>query len=262
MIAYRVVRMMLHLFAGLWTCAAVFPFLDAAGREARIHRWSTKLLALCRVKVTFRDSPGARPRSRALIVANHISWLDIFVINALHPCRFVAKSDIRDWPLIGWLCDRAGTIFISRGRVRDVRRIYQGLVASLHAGEHVAFFPEGTTAAQGTLLPFHANLFEAAIEAGAAIQPYALRYLDARGNPHEAVDFVGDTTFVQSMLAILGASGITAQLVALPAIPVEGTPHRRDLADAAHAAIADALGHADREAGGPRRGRADRSAGA
>jgi 1-acyl-sn-glycerol-3-phosphate acyltransferase len=257
MIAYRVVRMVLHLFAGLWTCAMVFPFVDAVGRDARIHRWSNKLLTLCGVKVAFRDTPGARPRSRALIVANHISWLDIFVINSIHPCRFVAKSDIRDWPLIGWLCDRAGTIFISRGRVRDVRRIYQGLVASLHAGEHVAFFPEGTTAAQGTLLPFHANLFEAAIEAEAAIQPYALRYLDARGNPHEAVDFVGDMTFVQSMLAILGSSGITAQLVALPAIPVDGAPHRRELADAARNAIAEALGLGDRPAHTKRSAAAD-----
>ncbi|MDB5729697.1 MAG: 1-acyl-sn-glycerol-3-phosphate acyltransferase [Noviherbaspirillum sp.] len=245
MMAFRVVRMVLHLFAGLWTCAVVFPFASAAGREARIQRWSTGLLALCRVKVEFHDFPGAPPRSRALIVANHISWLDIFVINSLHSCRFVAKSDIRDWPLIGWLCDKAGTIFISRGRVRDVRRIYQGLVASLHAGEHVAFFPEGTTAAQGTLLPFHANLFEAAIEAEAAIQPYALRYLDACGNPHKAVDFVGDTTFVQSMLAILGSDAITAQLVVLPSIPVNGSPHRRDLAGAAHALIAEALGLAD-----------------
>jgi 1-acyl-sn-glycerol-3-phosphate acyltransferase len=246
MIALRAARVVLHLCAGLWTCAVIFPFLNAAGREARIRRWSVGLLSLCRVKVEFRDAAGMRPQPRALIVANHISWLDIFVINALHPCRFVAKSDIRDWPLIGWLCDKAGTIFISRGRVRDVRRIYQGLVASLHAGEHVAFFPEGTTAAQGTLLPFHANLFEAAIEAQAPIRPYALRYLDAQGNPHQAVDFVGDMTFVQSMLAILGSTAITAQLVALPAIPVEGRPHRRELAEAAHASIADALGLVER----------------
>jgi 1-acyl-sn-glycerol-3-phosphate acyltransferase len=107
----------------------------------------------------------------------------------------------------------------------------------------VAFFPEGTTASQGTLLPFHANLFEAAIEAEVPIQPYALRYVDAQGNMHEAVDFVGDMTFVQSMLTILKSSGITAHLMVLPAIPVNGDPHRRELAAAAREAIAQVLGY-------------------
>jgi 1-acyl-sn-glycerol-3-phosphate acyltransferase len=243
MTAYRFLRVLFHLFAGLWTCALIFPLLDARGRKARIHRWSVKLLAICRVKVETSRIRDTQVAPRALIVANHVSWLDIFVINSLHPCRFVAKSDIRDWPLIGWLCEKTGTVFISRGRMRDVRKIYEGLVASLHAGEHVAFFPEGTTAAQGMLLPFHANLFEAAIEAGVPIQPYALRYIDAYGNPHTAADFVGEMTFMQSMLAILKSPPMTAQLVALPAIPVEGTPHRRELASAARQSIANALGY-------------------
>ncbi|MEN3294306.1 MAG: 1-acyl-sn-glycerol-3-phosphate acyltransferase [Burkholderiales bacterium] len=242
MIAYRLLRIALHLFAGLLTCALVFPLVNAAGRTARIHRWSKKLLAQCGVRVEISRATGTQPASPALIVANHLSWLDIFVINSLYPCRFVAKSDIRDWPLIGWLCDKAGTVFIARGKVRDVRRIYEGLVASLHAGEHVAFFPEGTTSTQGTVLPFHANLFEAAIEAAVPIQPFALRYVDAKGNLHPAVEFVGETTFVHSMLTILKSSGIVAQLVVLPSIAINGTSHRRELAQAARASIGNALG--------------------
>jgi 1-acyl-sn-glycerol-3-phosphate acyltransferase len=243
MTAYRLLRVVLHLIAGLLTCALIFPWIDVAGREARIHRWSVKLLAICGVKVEISRNGDAQPVPRALVVANHVSWLDIFVINSLQPCRFVAKSDIRDWPLIGWLCEKTGTIFISRGRVRDVRRIYEGLVASLQAGKPVAFFPEGTTAAQGTLLPFHANLFEAAIEAQVPIQPYAVRYVDAHGNLHTAADFVGDMTFVQSMLTIFKSGGMTARLVALPTIPVNGTPHRRELAATARQSIAEALGY-------------------
>jgi 1-acyl-sn-glycerol-3-phosphate acyltransferase len=185
------------------------------------------------VKGTISNSP-------ALIVSNHISWLDIFAVNTCRPCRFVAKSDIRDWPLLGWLCDRAGTIFIARGRQRDVRRIFQGLVQSIHAGERVAFFPEGTTSLQGTVLPFHPNLFEAAIDAAVPVQPYALRYLDRTGRPHPAVEYVGDTTFVQSLLMILRHRDITAELMVLPAIPSSGA-HRRELAAAAHDAIAGAL---------------------
>lgn len=244
MTAYRLVRVVLHLFLGMAICALIFPWIDAAGRRGHIKRWSGKLLILCRVQVEILHAEKVCVAPRALTVANHISWMDIFVINSLNPCRFVAKSDIRDWPLIGWLCEQVGTIFISRGRIRDVRKIYQGLVESLHAGEHVAFFPEGTTAAQGTVLPFHANLFEAAIEAQVPIQPYALRYVDSRGENHPAADFVGEMTFVQSMLTILKSRGMTAQLMLLPPIDTTGKPHRRELADAAHASIAGALGYA------------------
>lgn len=253
MLVFRLLRVLLHLFAGLLTCALVFPLIDEPRRSAHIKRWSCKLLALCHIEVDIDCVDGAIAAPRALIVANHVSWLDIFVINSMHPCRFVAKSDIRDWPLIGWLCDRAGTIFISRGKLRDVRRIYQGLVASLHAGEHVAFFPEGTTAPQGTLLPFHANLFEAAIEAQVPVQPYALRYLDEQGRFHRAVDFIGDMTFAQSMRTILNARRIHARLILLPVIATEGMPHRRELADAAHAAIGRALGYADEVSSHPAR---------
>jgi 1-acyl-sn-glycerol-3-phosphate acyltransferase len=244
MIAYRLLRLCLHLFIGLWKCALVFPLIDVEGRQKRIKRWSIQLMAICGVQVKILHNGCTQPAQRALIVANHVSWLDIFVINTLHPCRFVAKSDIRDWPLIGWLCAKAGTIFIARGKVRDVRRIFEGLVASIHAGEHVAFFPEGTTAPQGTILPFHANLFEAAIDANVPVQPYALRYVDAQGNLHPAADFIGDMTFAQSMLTILRAKNITAQLTLLPIIETTEA-HRRDLATAARQSIATALGYKD-----------------
>jgi 1-acyl-sn-glycerol-3-phosphate acyltransferase len=237
----RLIRVVLHLLRGLITSALVFPLTDAAGRQARVQRWSARLVALCGVQIEIVHEHGAQPAPRALIVANHISWLDIFVINTLHPCRFVAKADIRDWPLVGWLCARAGTIFIARGRLREVRRIYQGLVDSLQAGEHVAFFPEGTTAAQGKLLPFHSNLFEAAIEARVPVQPYALRYVDAQGRLHPAAEFIGEMGFVDSMLTVLRASGMKAQLHLLPPVAVAEQAHRRELAEAASTAIAAAL---------------------
>jgi 1-acyl-sn-glycerol-3-phosphate acyltransferase len=243
MLAYRLLRVLLHLLRGLLTCAIVFPWIEAEGRRRRVKRWSVKLLGLCGIRVNVVHEHGVQAAPRALIVANHVSWLDIFVINSLHPCYFVAKSDIRDWPLIGWLCEKAGTIFISRGRLRDVRRIYQGLVTSLHAGEHVAFFPEGTTAAQGALLPFHSNLFESAIEAEVPVQPYAVRYVDAQGRLHPAADFIGDMTFAQSLVTILKARGMRAELMLLPPIATAHSSHRRELADAAREAIAVALGY-------------------
>lgn len=238
MIVLPFLRVMLHLLRGLLIAAFILSWVDATKRERWIQKWSCELLAILHIKVQLQVD--AEPEQRALIVANHISWLDIFVINSLQPCRFVAKADIRSWPVLGWLCARGGTIFIARGKQREVRRVYEGLVTSIKAGEHIAFFPEGTTAAQGELLPFHSNLFEAAIEAKVAVQPYALCYVDEQGEYHQDADFVGDMTFVDSMLLIMKARGMTAQLMRLPAIATAGA-HRRELALVAHAAIGDAL---------------------
>jgi 1-acyl-sn-glycerol-3-phosphate acyltransferase len=242
MLVFRVLRMVVHLFVGMAICAFIFPLIGPARREGHIRRWSHQLLGICGIKLVVRALPGTPAPPRALIVANHISWLDIFVVNSMQPCRFVAKSDIRSWPFIGWLCAKTGTIFISRGKASDVRRIFKGIVESIAAGDRVAFFPEGTTAAQGKLLPFHANLFEAALDAKVPVQPYALRYLDAQGNYHSAADFIGDTTIVESILAVLQAGAITAELTQLPSIPTEGA-HRRELAVAARKVVADGLGY-------------------
>ena len=237
---FRWLRLAIHLCVGLIKCGLLFPFLDHAGRERRIQRWSAQLIAICGVSLQVNHTAQAEPVSPALIICNHISWLDIFVINSVHACRFVAKSDIRDWPLIGWLCDKSGTIFIARGKQRDVRRIYAGLVQSIHNGERVAFFPEGTTSAQGTVLPFHANLFEAAIEAQVPVQAYAIRYRDAAGNYHPAADFIGEMSFAESVLMILRHPAMHAELSRLPAVSSEGA-HRRELAVTMRAKIAQAL---------------------
>jgi 1-acyl-sn-glycerol-3-phosphate acyltransferase len=239
-LGWRLARLVLHLLQGLGTCALVFPWAGAPLRERLVRRWSARLLRICRVEVGGQEA-GHAPLQHALIVSNHISWLDIFVINALHPCRFVAKAEIRAWPVLGWLVAQAGTVFIARGNRRDLRHIFKGLVDALAQRQRVAFFPEGTTSSQGSLLPFHANLFEAAIDAGAPVQPYALSYLDAAGGWHAAVDYTGDTTFVDSIFRILGGEPVHARLQCLAPIDAAGA-HRRQLAKAAHDAIGAALG--------------------
>jgi 1-acyl-sn-glycerol-3-phosphate acyltransferase len=241
MIVWHFFRVFLHLVAGLLTCALVFPFSSDATREQLVRRWSQKLLVICTVDVKVKDHSQGVIAERALIVSNHVSWLDIFVINTLHPCHFVAKSDIRDWPVLGWLCEKAGTIFLARGKQREVRRIYEGLVHQIADGKRIAFFPEGTTAAQGTILPFHANLFEAAIEANVPVQPFVIRYLDAKGQFHPAADFIGNMTFVDSMRSILSAPRMTAELIRLPAIPTADA-HRREVSRLARAAVMQELG--------------------
>jgi len=229
---------MVHLVAGLATCSLLFPLASNGQRERLTRRWSRKLLGICRV--TVEQGEGSPALDHALIVANHVSWLDIFVINALYPCRFVAKAEIRSWPVLGWLAAGAGTVFIARGNRRELRHIFKGIVTVLEQGQRVGLFPEGTTGRQGEVLPFHANLFEAAIDAKVAVQPYALAYLDDTGRFHPSVDYVGDTTFVDSMFAILQGPPVRARLTALPPIDATGA-HRRELAEQAHTAVAQAL---------------------
>jgi 1-acyl-sn-glycerol-3-phosphate acyltransferase len=237
-LAWRLTRVIFHLLAGLVTCALVFPWAGAALRERITRSWSRRLLRLCRVAL--EHAPGPPALAHALIVANHVSWLDIFVINSMHPCRFVAKAEIRAWPVLGWLVAKAGTVFIARGNRRDLRHIFKGLVGVLRQGERVAFFPEGTTARQGTVQAFHPNLFEAAIDAGVAVQPYALEYLDEDGGHHPVVDYLDETTFVESFFLILRGGPIRARLACLAPIDTGGA-HRRELAVAAHDAVACAL---------------------
>jgi 1-acyl-sn-glycerol-3-phosphate acyltransferase len=238
-VAWRLMRVIVHLFLGMAICAFIFPFIDVATRDVHIRNWSRHLLAICNVSVQI-TSRSAAPKQRALVVANHVSWLDIFVINALYPCRFVAKSEIRSWPLAGWLVEKAGTVFIARGNRRDLRNIFKGLVHTLQSGQRVAFFPEGTTAPQGTLLPFHPNLFEAGIDAKCKVQPYAIAYVDEHMKPHPSVDFIGDMTFAQSMMAILRGTPIRARVTILPAMRTDGAK-RRDLAEASFQSIRMAL---------------------
>ncbi|MES2742410.1 MAG: lysophospholipid acyltransferase family protein [Pseudomonadota bacterium] len=235
---WRLARIVAHVFLGMLICGAVFPWAGPQRHDALVRRWSRRLLGLCNVRLA---TTGAAPLAHAMVVANHVSWLDIFVINSVYPCRFVAKAEIRAWPMLGWLAAGAGTVFIARGDRRGLRHLFTGLVDKLRSGERIAFFPEGTTAAHGTLLPFHPNLFEAAIDAGVPVQPLALAYADPLGAVPAALDFTGDTSVQQSVLAILGGPPVTASVAFLaPLTSVDA--HRRDLAAAARQAVAAALG--------------------
>lgn len=237
---YRLARVALHVLWGMAQCAVLFPCLGRQGRSRAIARWSAGLMAICGVRVVF-EAGAHGALAHAMVVSNHVSWLDIFVINAVHPCRFVAKAEIRAWPMLGWLAAKAGTVFIARGDRRDLRHIFKGLVDKLQDGERIAFFPEGTTAAQGQLLPFHPNLFEAAIDAAAPVQPFALSYRGADGQLHPGVEFIGQTTFGASLAAILKGGPVTATVICLAPLASAGA-HRRELALAARAAVAGALG--------------------
>lgn len=234
----RLIRFTLHVLKGLGICAVVFPFAGRARRAASIQRWSRQLLDICGVRCQF--PVGDAPAPDAMVVANHISWLDIFVINALHPCTFIAKAEVRGWPVLGWLAHRAGTLFLQRASRRDLHQVLRCVVERLRSGDRVAYFPEGTSAPHGEMLPFHPALFEAAREAGVMVQPYALRYADLCDAPHRGVEYVGDTSFAESLVRILSGKLIVARLERLAPIAT-GSLDRRALAQQAHGAVAAAL---------------------
>ena len=209
---------------------ARFGGLDAAGRHQRIQWWAAGLLRAvgAQLQVT-----GVQPRAGAtLLIANHISWLDIAAIHAAAPrARFVSKADVLRWPLLGWLIRNAGTLFIERDRKRDAVRVVHAMAQALQDGDAVAVFPEGTTGTGPELLPFHANLLQAAIATGTPIQPVVLRFSDATQPFSPAVLYIGETTLLQSIWRVVCARGLCAHVELLPPV---ATTHADRRALAAH----------------------------
>lgn len=232
--------MLLHVMQGLVVTGLVYPRVPPRIRARITQAWAAKMLRILNIILAVH---GARPDKHAtqiFVVANHVSWLDIFVINATQPSRFVAKSEIRDWPIAGWLCEAAGTIFVHRARRSDTTRINAEIHDALLAGDTVAFFPEGTTTRGDRLLKFHTALFEPAIANQAIVAPAAICYREEGGLPSAATIFIGETTFAQSMAAIIGERKIIAEITFAPAIATASLT-RRDAAVAAEDAIAAIL---------------------
>lgn len=205
----RLLRVLMHLLHGLWTIQWVFPKLSASQKEQRVSDWAQALLAHLAIKLVVNGSPPLD--GPVLLVANHISWLDIVVMHAARHCRFVSKAEIHHWPVVGGLADAAGTLYIERESRRDAMRVVHRMAERLQAGDVLAVFPEGTTGDGSTVLPFHANLIQAAIAAHAPVQPVALHFADrVTGAKSFAPCFVGDDTLMQSVWRTLTAPNLEA----------------------------------------------------
>lgn len=236
---WRWSRTCVHVLEGVATTLVVFPLVDDARRRRLVKRWSVRLLRILAVDARVEGDLAAH-RGNVLVVANHVSWLDIFVLNAHRPVRFVAKAEIARWPVVSQLVRGAGTVFIERERRRDTHRVNHQVARVLAAGGVVAVFPEGTTTDGTDLLPFKSSLLQPIVEAEGHVQPIAIRYRSQRGEVSLAAAWVGDTTFAQSFWAVCGERRIVVELVA-PASLHARAAHRRELARAAEAAIRTAL---------------------
>lgn len=235
---FRTIRLVFHALAAVFYCGVIYPFISQADKDRYVRRWSNKLMAIAGVKMQVNHPE--RLAARSLIVANHISWLDIFLIYAHFNGHFIAKSTMASWPVMGYLGRKVGTLYLDRSSGRNLKQILGKLVGNLNAEERCIFFPEGTTAKQGDMLPFHPNLFEGAIQVNLPIQPFSIRYLMPDGTYADAVDFTGDMSMQESIKQIFSTDGITAELTVLPIINSEGK-NRRELAQETRTAIATAI---------------------
>jgi len=223
-------RALLHILAGLLTILFLFPRLPQEQREIRVQVWSREMLARLGIRLVVKGTPATR--GPVLLVANHISWLDITSLHAARYCRFVSKADVKSWPVIGALAAGVGTLFIERESRRDAMRVVHHMADSLRAGDVVAVFPEGTTSDGVHLLPFHANLLQAAITAEAPVQPVALQFLETHGGQRSlAPCYVGDDTLFGSVWRTVRARGITVQMVFGEPQPAVGRDRRTWAAD-------------------------------
>lgn len=223
--AGRLLRAVGHVLRGLWVIRTEFGRLTPDACALLVREWSRQMLGILGVQLVVRGTPPER--GPMLLVANHLSWLDILVMDAAHPARFVSKSDVKHWPVLGALITGAGTLYIERESRRDAMRVVHQMAAALQAHDTVAVFPEGTTGDGRELLPFHANLIQAAISAHAPVMPVALDFVDAAsGQRSDAPLFVGDTTLLQSIWSTLRAVGVQAVVHYGPAQTADGRDRR------------------------------------
>lgn len=237
---WRWLRFLSHVAVAVFMVGLVFPRVSAARRNALTGWWARKLLRIMGIVLSPHGAVPDADARNLIIASNHVSWVDIFVISAAHPALFIAKSEIRDWPIAGFICERAGTIFIRRARRRDTAVINETMHKVLSEGYTVGFFPEGTTTPGDKLLKFHTSLFEPAVVNNATLLPVALRYRSEDGQPCPAIAFVGEISFVESVGLMLSQRKMIAEVTFAPPLAA-GSFTRRELASQAEASVAAIL---------------------
>ena len=237
----RLARLGANLGIGLiMACSLKLRSLAGApASQATRHRlcrwWLARMAAALPYEVRLT---GVQPSTPALWVANHQSWADIPLLGMLQPMAFLSKSELRHWPLLGWLAAEAGTLFITRGG-GDSGSLNQQLAGELQQGRSVLIFPEGTTTNGATLRTFHSRLLACAIETDTPVQPVAITYL-RNGEPDSLSPFIGDDDLLSHLFRLLSADNATVEIQLLQPIESRGMERNR-LGRACHAAISDAL---------------------
>ncbi len=228
----------------------IFPFVSSEGKARIIRTWSVRILRWLGVGI---DIIGSYPDPRVsdtgmtpgkvgrLVVSNHISFLDIFAINATMPCAFIAKAEIAKWPVFGLIARSVDTVFIERGNRRSLMNTSESIGAALGDGRNVLLFPEGTTSDGTAMLKLHGNLMEPAVRVGAEVLPVVLRYKDA-GNVTTEPAYVGKVGLFECLWKVATMRMLRVEIHVLEARTGEG---RHSLCKRVSADMAQVIGCAD-----------------
>lgn len=244
-LAVILIRLLAHMLLGLLLILVLWPMLSSASRS-QFERWfARRLLAILHIRLVVEcQGPQADygQHGPCLIYANHVSWLDIFALNAHAPITFIAKAEIADWPLAGVLATRSGTLFIERGKRHAVRQVIDQAVQVMGTGRSVAVFPEGTTGPGDQALHFHSNFVQPAMLAKVPVIPVSIQYRDAEGRFSSDPAYLGEQTLLQNIAVLAkAAQGYAVHLTFhTPILPLADDT-RHAISDRAHAAIQSAL---------------------
>jgi len=245
--AVRVAARLAGLTTMLAVSALVAVLLPLLGdrRTATLRGLFRSLLWTVGVRVRLEGRVreiGAGEGTGVLVVANHLSWLDILVLGAVQPMRMVAKAEIRRWPLLGPLARRIGTLFIDRRGLRSLPGVVDQVAAALRQGAAVGLFPEGTTWCGAASGEFRRAGFQAALDAHVPVRPVSQRLRLPDGTPTTVGAFIGDDTLLDSMLRVLRLPRLVVEVRVLPLLEAGPGTDRRELARRAELAIAEATG--------------------
>ncbi len=235
-------RVVVHLTRGATKMLLLFPLIGRERQRREIKRWAEGVLAIFGLDLVVEGTPPTPANGPRLLAGNHVSWVDIYAYLSVTEVTFVAKSEVRAWPLVGWLASRIGTIFVERDRPRDAVRVGNEVRAALADGTVVCVFPEGTTTDGTVVLPFSSVLLSPAIDTAAHVQPVSIAYHAPDGTLCDRAPFTGDATLVGSLWRLAGGGRSTVRLTFLE--PIDGgSADRREIARRAEDAVRRSLGH-------------------
>lgn len=215
---FRISRIILHTLVGIFITAVILPLVKKPTQLRLISWWCRRLLAAFNITVIRKgELPPTGSLSNTMFVGNHVSWADIHALNSVVPVKFIAKSEIQNWPIFGYLA-KVNALFIDRNKRHDAARVVDITAQSLEAGDNLCLFPEGTTTIGTEMKSFKSSLIQAAIQARATIWPFAIRYPNPDGTINTEMAYAGDITLPESMKAVLQQKNPVVELIFLQPI--------------------------------------------
>ena len=233
-----VLRIIGQVLKGCFILLLVFPWLKAGQRHQSIRKWCKQLLGIFQMRLSVIGAEQIKD-TNYLMAANHISWIDIHVINAFNPHCFVAKAEVASWPIFGWMAKQLGTLFIERGKANSIHKMVLEVSSQLSI-KAICIFPEGTSTDGKQVAPFKSNLFEAAIMAKAPVYSLAVQYFDLQtGKKTMAPAFIGDMGLLESIWSLICSPPICAEIHISEKLPA--LQERKALAELSQSLVAAQL---------------------